>query len=72
MADVYSNAHVVIAADRVQDSTSGFLQERKYQVTATVDLPGGSGVLQAIMLDSYNQYFDEGPEFREQPLNGRG
>lgn len=71
MTETYSNAHVVIAADWGKDSTSGIFHKRSH-VTAMFDLPGGYNDLQAILLDSRNQYDDYHTDLDEQPLNYRG
>lgn len=72
MTEIYSDAHVVIAADWGKDSTSGIFHKRA-RVNAMFDLPGGYNGLQAILLDDCDQY-DDGhyTALNEQPLNCRG
>lgn len=72
MTDVYSNAHIVLAAGRSKDSTSGIFHRREPRRTAEIDLPGGYNGIHATLLSPHSQYFVLGPEFGKQPLAARG
>lgn len=71
MTEIYSNAHVVLAADWGKDSTSGIFHKRA-RVNAMFDLPGGYNGLQAILFNDLKQYHGYCTDLEEQPLNCRG
>lgn len=71
MTEIYSDAHVVIAADWGKDSTSGIFHKRA-RANAMFDLPGGYNGVQAILLDDRNQYDGYCTDLHKETLNCRG
>lgn len=73
MIDVYSNAHVVIAANRSDDCTGGCFHSRAARPSSVFRLPGGSDDVTAILLFASDQESAfSGGDFRDEPLVGRG
>lgn len=72
MTDIYSNAQIVIAASRSEDSMSGIFHHRGPRTTAKIDLPGGYNDIHATLLPPRSQYFGLGSEFNKEPLAARG
>lgn len=74
MADVYSNAYVVIAANRSSDCTGGCFHKRAPRAEATIQIPvnGSTEYIIATRLFSsdHSGYSDDG--FGKEPLSKRG
>lgn len=74
MVDVYSNAHIVIAANRSDDCSKGCFHIRQSRSSVTVDLPEGLSSVHATLLFPSDQdiltWVDSA--FPEQPLSTRG
>lgn len=74
MADIYSGAHVVIAANWSDDCNKGCFHVRQSRPAVTIDLPGGLNAVHATLLFQSDQsviHYD-GYEFRGEPLSTRG
>lgn len=74
MIDVYSNAHIVIAASRSDDCNKGCFHVRQDRPTVIIDLPGGLDAIHATTLFQTDQgvlITSEG-HFRDEPLSTRG
>lgn len=73
MVDVYSNAHIVIAANRSDDSNGGVFHSRAARPNTVFKLPGGEDDLHAMLLFQSDQAMAyTATEFLDEPLTGRG
>ncbi|KAK7705784.1 hypothetical protein SLS64_007731 [Diaporthe eres] len=73
MVDVYSNAHVVIAANRSDDCNGGIFHSRMVRPETTFKLPGGVDYVQAMLLFQSDQRVAfTATEFLGEPLTRRG
>ncbi|KAI7783421.1 hypothetical protein LA080_011982 [Diaporthe eres] len=73
MVDVYSNAHVVIAANRSDDCNGGIFHSRMARPETTFKLPGGADHVQAMLLFQSDQRVAfTATEFLGEPLTRRG
>ncbi|KAI3391067.1 hypothetical protein diail_8072 [Diaporthe ilicicola] len=73
MAAVYSNAHIVIAANRSDDCTGGLFHSREPRPSAVFRFHGGSDDVYAMLLfQSDQQKVAKAGEFQEEPLTSRG
>lgn len=69
MADVYSNAHIVIAANRSDDCNGGIFHGRTARPKEVFRLPGGADDVHAMLLFQSDQQTSFSPtEFRGEPL----
>lgn len=73
MVDVYSNAHVVIAANRADDINGGIFHSRAARPSTVFKLPGGVDDVRAMLLFQSDQATAfTSSEFRGEPLSHRG
>lgn len=73
MCDVYSNAHLVIAANRSGNSAGGCFHIREPRPHAVINLPGSTESVNAMSLfPSDQECAFSGAEFRAEPLAQRG
>lgn len=75
MVDVYSNAHIVIAANRSDDCNKGCFHVRQGRPTEIIDLPGGLEAIHATTLFQTDQdvlFVPAERNFRGEPLSTRG
>lgn len=73
MVDVYSNAHIVIAANRSDGSDGGIFHRRTARPNTVFKLPGGADDVHAILLFQSDQQVGwAGTEFPNEPLSRRG
>lgn len=74
MVDVYSNAHIVIAASRSDDCNKGCFHERQGRPTEIIDLPGGLEAVHATTMfqTDQNVLLPADGKFRGEPLSTRG
>lgn len=76
MADIYSNAYIVIAANRSADSTGGCFHKRAPRAKALVRIPtvgtGSGGYINATMLYPSDHSGHEDDSFCTEPLSERG
>lgn len=75
MADVYSNAYIVIAASRSDDCNKGCFHVRQDRPTVIIDLPGGLDAVHATTLFQSDQdvlLTSDEVDFRREPLSTRG
>lgn len=73
MCAVYSNAHLVIAANRSSDCSGGCFHVRQARPQAVVDLPGDWNNIHATLLFSSDQQKAWDPVgFEHEPLSKRG
>lgn len=75
MVDVYSNAHIVIAASRSDDCKKGCFHVRQDRPTATINLPGGLDAVHATTLFQADQdvlFLTAEGSFQGEPLSTRG
>lgn len=75
MADVYSNAHIVIAANRSDNCNKGCFHVRQDRPTVIIDLSGGLNAVHATTLFPTDQdvlWNLGGSWFRGEPLSTRG
>lgn len=74
MADIYSDAYIVIAANRSDDCNKGCFHVRQSRPTVTIDLPGGLNAVRATLLFQSDQCVIQydGYEFHGEPLSTRG
>lgn len=73
MCDVYSNAYLVIAANRSVDCSGGCFHTRQPRSQAVISLPGDVGKVHATMVfPSDQQCAFNLAEFRHEPLSKRG
>lgn len=73
MIDVYSNAHIVIAANHSDDSNGGIFHRREARPNTVFKLPGGADDVHAMLLfQSDQQMAFAAIEFPDEPLSRRG
>lgn len=73
MVDVYSNAHIVIAANRSDDSNGGVFHSRAARLNTVFKLPDGEDDVHAMLLFQSDQAMAyTATEFLDEPLTGRG
>lgn len=75
MVDVYSNAYIVIAANRSDDCNKGCFHVRQDRPMSIIDLPGGPEAVHATTLFQTDQdvlFISAEGDFRGQPLSTRG
>ncbi|VUC32975.1 unnamed protein product [Clonostachys rosea] len=70
MKDVYSGAHLVIAADRSRDCTEGCFHVRDQLPSVVVKIPG-TGIVRAKMLCPSDELASHGRMFNSDPLSQR-
>lgn len=73
MCDVYSNAHLVIAANRAPDSNGGCFHVREPRPKSVIDLPGQNHQVHATLLYPSDQHASFKSQDRfDEPLSQRG
>lgn len=73
MVDVYSNAHIVIAANHSDDCNGGIFHSRAARPTTVFKFPGGADDVHAMLLFQTDQRTAfSSTEFRGEPLSRRG
>lgn len=74
MADVYSDAYIVIAASRSDDCNKGCFHIRQDRPTVVIDLPNGFNAVHAttLFLTDQDVLFTFEDNFRGEPLSTRG
>ncbi|KAG6361791.1 hypothetical protein INS49_010020 [Diaporthe citri] len=73
MVDVYSNAHIVIAANRSDDCNGGIFHSRTARPKTVFKLPGGADYVHAMLLFQSDQRVAfTATEFPGEPLTRRG
>jgi hypothetical protein len=78
MINVYSNAHIVLAANHAKNNSVGCFHKRAHIPTATITLPSfGSGgddevTVQAMLLPPSDEHGSLPADFQNEPLTTRG
>lgn len=72
MVDVYSNAHIVIAANRSADCNGGIFHSRAERPSTVFKLPGGEDDVHVMLLFPSDQDMAFQTEFLNEPLTKRG
>lgn len=72
MCDVYSNAHLVIAANRSPDCTGGCFHTRNPRPQAMISVPGVDHVQATLLYPSDQHVAFASTSFRDEPLSQRG
>lgn len=72
MIDVYSNAHIVIAANHAEDSSVGCFHTRASRPNCVVDIPGYAENVQVMLLYNRDEWNVDCGEFEGEALTERG
>jgi hypothetical protein len=72
MADIYSNAYIVIAADHARNASEGCFHLRPEKSSSVVDIPGYADQVTISLLDNSSELDSENGGLSSQPLSTRG
>lgn len=72
MADIYSNAHIVIAAGRASNASKGCFHIRAERASRVVDFPGYSDQVTISLLDNSSEMDSDRGRWPSEPLSSRG